>query len=534
MRPEHPELDVDLLILGSGVAGLSAAVRAVSAEPGLRVGVVTKGRLSDSATQWAQGGVAAVLHHNEVAVRRGTDSVALHAEDTMRAGAGLCDRAAVDVLVSEGPGRLRELAALGANFDRDEAGRWKLSREGGHSAARVVHAGGAATGAEVERALVDAARASATRTLEGCDARELIVEDGRCRGVVASTGDGRRVVLRAAHTLLATGGAGQLYPVTTNPEQATADGLAIALRAGAAVADVEFIQFHPTALHLPGAAPGPRPLLSEALRGEGALLVDSTGGRFVDEMAPRDVVAAAIADRMRQTGADHVWLDIAPVADFEVRFPTLAAAVRAAGLVPGRDRLPVAPAAHYICGGVLTDLDGATTLPGLWAAGEVACTGVHGANRLASNSLLEGLVFSARAVEAILGKKDSPDATGALRSLLDPAAVAPGLVPVERLPVRPARSSATGPVDQAKLRDSLQRAMFDGAGVQRRAETLAAATAEVEWIAGQGIPEGELANLVDVALVLLAAATARKESRGGHRRSDFREPSGDFSRRFVQ
>ena len=530
-----PEQHLDLLIVGSGVAGLSAAVRAATAEPGLRVGVVSKGLLSDSATQWAQGGVAAVLDHSEAAVDAGADSVALHAGDTMRAGAGLCDPAAVQVLVSEGPARVRELAALGARFDRDEAGRWRLSREGGHSAPRVIHAGGAATGAEVERTLVEAARASATGLWEQCFAADLIVEGGRCRGVRVVTADGRSVTVRAAHTLLATGGAGQLYPVTTNPEQATADGVAMALRAGVAVADLEFVQFHPTALHVEGGH-GPRPLLSEALRGEGAVLLDGAGRRFVDEMQPRDVVAAAIAEQMRRAGTEHVWLDVAPVEDFERRFPTLAASVRAAGLVPGRDRLPVAPAAHYICGGVLTDLDGATALPGLWAAGEVACTGVHGANRLASNSLLEGMVFSARAVEAILGEKDGPDATGALGPVLGEAQDGPGAVGAERLStrVRPVPAAPDDGVDRAKVRESLQRAMFDGAGVERSAESLAAATAEVDLLAAQGGPEGELANLMEVAGALLAAATARRESRGGHRRRDFPAPDPALSLRFVQ
>ena len=255
--------------------------------------------------------------------RRPVDSVALHAADTLRAGAGLCDAAAVEVLVSEGPARVRELAALGAVFDRNDQGVWELAREGGHSTARVVHAGGAATGAEVERTLVDAARATATRIWEHWFALDLIVEGGRCRGVTALDPNGQVVELRAAHTLLATGGAGQLYSVTTNPLQSTGDGVAMALRAGVPVADVEFVQFHPTALH--GSTTGPRPLLSEALRGEGARLRDHRGQRFVDELQPRDVVAAAVAARMREDGVDHVWLDVGAVDDFDTRFPTLAA-----------------------------------------------------------------------------------------------------------------------------------------------------------------------------------------------------------------
>jgi L-aspartate oxidase len=524
--------DLDLVVVGSGVAGLSAAVRAAAAEPGLRVGVVSKSALADSATQWAQGGVAAVLHHSEADVRH-PDSPNLHAEDTIRAGVGLCDRSAVEVLVSEGPTRVRELASLGAQFDRDERGVWKLAREGGHSAARVVHAGGAATGAEVERALVAAARSTASHVWEHCWADRLIIESGRCRGVaLGGAGDGR-MELRARHTLLASGGAGQVFAVTTNPEQSTGDGLAMALRAGVAAADVEFIQFHPTALY--GSYTGPRPLLSEALRGEGAVLRDGRGRRFVDEMQPRDVVAAAVAAKMAEAGADHVWLDVTPIEDFESRFPTLAASARAAGLDPARDWLPVAPAAHYMCGGVLTDLDGATEMPGLWAAGEVACTGVHGANRLASNSLLEGMVFGARVVEAVLRGKDGPDATGALLPLLDSGAMGQGAIAAVRLGNErpPAAQDPTG-ADPAKARERLQRAMSAGAGVVRDATSLAGARAEIQMVAGGGRGSGELANLLTVASAVVDAAIAREETRGGHRRNDFPTTSPAFSHRFVQ
>lgn len=530
------EVAVDLLVVGSGVAGLSATARAAeAAESGLRVGVVSKGSLSDSATQWAQGGVAAVLHRNEADVQHPGDSFALHAEDTFRAGAGLCDRHAVEILVKEGPARVRELAALGAQFDRNEHGVWTLSREGGHSAARVVHAGGAATGAEVERALVDAARSAAAHLWERYFALDLIVEQGRCRGIVAADPEGLLVELRAEHVLLASGGAGQLFSVTTNPIQSTGDGLAMALRAGIPVADVEFVQFHPTALHGPTA--GPRPLMSEALRGEGAVLRDGAGNRFVDELQPRDVVAAAVAAKMHDSGAEHVWLDVSPVDDFDRRFPTLAASARQLGLDPPRDWLPVAPAAHYMCGGVLTDLDGATTLPGLWAAGEVACTGVQGANRLASNSLLEGMVFGARVVEAILSEKDRADATGALAPLLAPGATEPGTIPLRKLVnelprVRVEKTALA--IDETKARERLQRAMSAGAGVVRDAGSLAAAGAVVGDIASEGVNPGELANLLVVARALVAAASAREESRGGHRRSDFPATSEAFSHRFLQ
>ena len=505
----------------------------------MRIGVLSKGELSDSATQWAQGGVAAVLHHSEAEVPPHGDSVELHVSDTLKAGAGLCDRRAVEVLVKEGPARVRELSALGAEFDRTAEGKWELAREGGHSVARVVHAGGAATGAEVERTLVEAARARASRIWEGWFAGDLIVEGGRCRGVVATHPGGGRVEVRARHTLLATGGAGQLFAVTTNPAQCTGDGLGMAIRAGAAIADVEFIQFHPTALH--GAFGGPRPLLSEALRGEGALLLDGEGRRFVDEMQPRDIVAAAVAATMRESGTDHVWLDVRQVPDFQRRFPTLAESVRRLGLVPGRDWIPVAPAAHYICGGVVTDLDGATTLPGLWAAGEVSCTGVHGANRLASNSLLEGMVFGARAVEAMLAGKDEPSPTGALLAVLGPDRLPAGGIPAVRLasPAAARDAAADGPATLSARAEgegisALQTAMTDGAGVVRSAETLERAASTIESLAAGAPPGGELANMALVGRAVVAAALARRESRGGHRRSDFPSTSQAFSHRFVQ
>ncbi|HVT41957.1 MAG TPA: L-aspartate oxidase, partial [Acidimicrobiales bacterium] len=388
----------DVLVLGSGVAGLSAAVRlagpAPAGGPSLALGVLTKGVLSQSATRWAQGGVAAVLGGDE-------DSTDLHLADTLDAGAGLCDEEAVRILVDEGPGRVEELIALGVEFDREATGSLSLAREGGHSAPRVVHAGGAATGAEVERALVDATYRTASAVLEGWFALSLLVENGRCVGVRAlPPGDGAReaVDVRATHVVLATGGAGQLFSVTTNPPESTGDGVAMALRAGVPVADVEFVQFHPTALHHPAM---PRPLLSEALRGHGALLRDRDGERFVDELASRDVVSRAMAARMDEQGVDHLWLDATGLERFSTRFPTIAASLASIGLDPERDWLPIAPAAHHLSGGVVTDLWGATVLPGLWAVGEVACTGVHGANRLASNSLLEGMVFGARLAERI-------------------------------------------------------------------------------------------------------------------------------------
>jgi L-aspartate oxidase len=535
---------LDVVFVGSGVAGLTGALRALAADPGIRVGVVAKAELAASATAWAQGGVAAVLGDDEISIDardpERADSAALHVADTLAAGAGLCDVDAVGILTGSGPQRVRDLVALGASFDRDDAGVLELAREGGHSVPRVVHAGGAATGAEVERVLVDAVRASAAELWEGCFATDLIVEGGRCRGVrVLGTG-GPTSEVRAAHTVLATGGAGQLFSVTTNPSTATGDGLAMALRAGAAVADIEFVQFHPTALHHPVM---PRPLLSEALRGEGALLVDRRGERFVDELLPRDVVSRAMTTVMLQTGVDHLWLDARHVRGLEERFATLVTAIGAAGFDPLREWLPVAPAAHYLCGGVVTDLDGATSLPGLWAAGEVACTGVHGANRLASNSLLEGLVFAARAVDAMGRGQDGPEPTGALGAVLTgrPDRNGIGATRLDRKPTDPAVPAVADP---GVARTTLQRAMSTGAGVVRSATSLdqtrrvvqSLLGAEPDTSAASTSPSAEAyeaANLVTVAAALLDAAEAREESRGAHSRTEYPTTMSAWHHRLV-
>ena len=516
--------DLDLLVLGSGVAGLSAAVRAAEGHR-MDVGVLTKGMLPQSTTRWAQGGVA--RQH-----RRDPDSTDLHLADTLAAGAGLCDADAVRVLVDEGPARVEELITLGAMFDRDEEGRLELAREGGHSLARVVHAGGAATGAEVERALVAAVERSAAAVYEHHFALELIVEGGRCRGVIALDQAGGRTEVRATNVLVTTGGAGQVFAVTTNPVEATGDGIAMALRAGVAVADIEFIQFHPTALHHEAM---PRPLLSEALRGHGALLRDAAGERFVNELEPRDVVSRAEASIMRDQHVDHVWLDATGLEDFDERFPTIAAELRAAGLDPARDWLPVAPAAHYTCGGIVTDLEGASSLDGLWAAGEAADTGVHGANRLASNSLLEGMVFGPRAVEAIEQGVVGAEPTGAMRAVLgvdEPGGI--GGILTARPEPPPAGHASDDP---AKLRAVLQQAMTAGAGVTRDAASLAAADgAAVEAMAGAGgdtPAHAELRSLAEVARAIATAATRREESRGAHTRSDFPDRSPDLRRRIV-
>lgn len=537
--------ELDLLVLGSGVAGLSAAVRAADTHR-MRVGVLTKGELSQATTRWAQGGVAAVLHGD-------ADSTDLHLADTLAAGAGLCDAEAVRVLVDEGPKRVNELIAMGAMFDRDMAGELELAREGGHSLARIVHAGGAATGAEVERALVAAVQLTAAARHEHAFALDLIVEAGRCRGVTSRMLDGSTLEVRATNVLVTTGGAGQLFAVTTNPLEATGDGIAMALRAGVAVADVEFVQFHPTALSVDSM---PRPLLTEALRGHGALLRDTCGERFVDEMQPRDVVSRAETRRMLELGTDHVFLDATGLDDFEQRFPNIAAELDRVGLDPAKDWLPVAPAAHYTCGGIVTDLDGASSLPGLWAAGEASCSGVHGANRLASNSLLEGMVFGPRAVEAIEAGASGPEATGAMRTVLGmdadrPDAVPPGVIGgrfvhlgAEPTAVVGGGSGNAANADEqnrdpavAAARAQMQRQLTECAGVLRDATSLAAATRSVEQafvLAGVDTVAGhELHNLATVGRAVVVAAQAREESRGAHTRKDFLETRREFAHRIV-
>ncbi|MDQ1425604.1 MAG: L-aspartate oxidase, partial [Acidimicrobiaceae bacterium] len=497
-------------------------------EVGLRVGVLTKADLDQAATRWAQGGVAAVLGGDP-------DSTDLHLADTLGAGAGLCDVDAVRVLVDEGPIRVQELIAMGAVFDRDNEGRLLLAREGGHSLPRIVHAGGAATGFEIERALVTGVRATATAVWEQRFAVDLIVEHGRCQGVVAIHSDSTTQSIRARHVLLTTGGSGQIFAATTNPVQSTSDGVAMALRAGVPCADIEFMQFHPTALL---SERMPRPLLSEALRGHGALIRDRAGERFVDELLPRDRVARAITAKMIEEGTDHVWLDATGLESFDERFPTIAADLRAAGLDPATDWLPIAPAAHYHCGGVVTDLHGATALPGLWAAGEVACTGVHGANRLASNSLLEGMVFGPRVIEAIGRGVDGPSPTGAMRSVVG-GTMGDGLIGGRPLTVTPSPAAAAAAGDAAALRDRLQRVMTRGAGVLRSAESLtdtavavAPIAAAVDLLPASAARE-EMRNLTTVATAIVVAATAREESRGCHTRADFPDTDPSWRVRLV-
>lgn len=480
------------LVIGSGVAGLHAAWRAGQTGD---VVVLTKRTLFDSSTAWAQGGIAAALGAG--------DSPELHRDDTLAAGAALCDAAAVEVLVEEGPARVRELHAAGARFDLDPRGRLKLGKEAAHSRSRIVHAQGDQTGAEVQRTLLARVRESRrVEVIEHARVLDLVVHEGTCVGVRASVG-GKAVEIIADATVLAAGGCGQVYRHTTNPVVATGDGYAIAHRAGARLADMEFVQFHPTALETPE---NPLALISEAVRGEGARLVNDRGVRFMPrkhrlaELAPRDIVAREIF-RQQQAGS-RVFLDARKLGrGFQRRFPGIFAICRACGINPAVDLIPVTPAAHYMMGGVVVDLTGRTTLPRLYAAGEVSRTGVHGANRLASNSLLEGLVFAER--------------------------VARDLVAAPRLTAVPRKGAWTVPLltDRGAAQvaaDRVRQVMWAQAGIDRTARGLRSALEALEEI-DELLPVGatEEANMVETSRLIAFAALMRKESRGGHFRSDF-------------
>ena len=499
------EADADLVVVGTGVAGLTAALDAHAL--GLRVLVVTKAALGDGNTRWAQGGVAVVLpgEHEQ------GDTVDRHVTDTLTAGAGLCDSLAVAAIIADGPAAVERLRRWGAVFDQGEDGKLARAREGGHTAFRVVHAGGDATGAEVERALLAQARDGRIAMLDNHVAVEALrTSSGAVAGLLVLDGDGVPGVLRAPAVLLATGGVGQMYQATSNPEVATADGLALALRAGAAVADLEFVQFHPTVLYTGSGARGRCPLVTEAVRGEGAVLVDANGSRVMvgvhplADLAPRDVVSAAITRRMNETGTDHVFLDATHLegSAFRKRFPTVFAACAEVGVDPAVDLIPVAPAAHFSCGGVVATIDGRTAVPGLYAAGEVARSGLHGANRLASNSLLEGLVVGSRAARAVAADR----AAGVLgdprkAELLEPLAAA------------------------VAERDVLQRTMSRHAAIGRNVDGLATAAAVLEKSTVVR-PLRTRENVEDAALtmaaeILLTVAAERTESRGCHVRTDY-------------
>jgi L-aspartate oxidase len=559
-------VDADVVVVGAGAAGLTAALGCAPR----RVVVLTKTGASAAgaggASVWAQGGVASAVGDD--------DDPALHAADTLAVGAGLNDAAIVELLTGEGPRRIRSLLALGARFDRGPGGELALGREAAHSRRRILHAHGDATGAEVVRTLVAAVRREpAIRVVDEAFALDLVLAGGAVTGVEALHGDGRRVLYRAPAVVLATGGLGQLFLYTTNPREATADGLAMAARAGARLVDLEFVQFHPTALaaHSAGGAGGaggaagamgaagagraPLPLLTEALRGEGAVLVDDRGVRFMTavhpdrELAPRDVVARAIWARL---GAGRrIYLDARRAVGerFPERFPTVFALCRQAGLDPRVEPMPVVPAAHYHMGGVAVDASGRTSLPGLWACGEVAATGAHGANRLASNSLLEALVFGARVAEdvaaaAAAGEMDE------WRGAAGQDAQGPELLPPPRLPPLPPLPEIA--VDSAESVARVQRLMWERVGVERSGAGLASAAAELAVlsrrlrpprrgqtegsaadasIAAGGFAAGEARNLLLAGRLVAQAALARRESRGGHYRSDYPQADAAWQRR---
>jgi L-aspartate oxidase len=502
------EARADLVVVGTGVAGLTAALRAQSL--GLRVLVVTKASADDGNTRWAQGGVAVVLpgQHDD------GDTIDKHITDTLVAGAGLCDEAAVREIIADGPAAVQRLRALGAVFDPGVDGRLARTREGGHSAFRVVHAGGDATGAEVERALLRTVRDGRVPVLEHHVAVQAVrTPAGAVAGLMVLDQAGVPGVISAPAVLLASGGLGQLYQATSNPEVATGDGLALALRAGAPLADIEFVQFHPTVLYTGHGARGRCPLVTEAVRGEGAVLIDATGASVMRgvhplaDLAPRDVVAAAITRRMAEGRGgidDHVFLDATRLVgiDFAARFPTVHAACLAAGIDPATTPIPVAPAAHFSCGGVMSTVDGRTAVSGLYAAGEVASAGLHGANRLASNSLLEGLVVGTRAAEAVAA------------DLGDGRLADPRLAVVSDIPVAPVAE-----------RDSLQRVMSRYAAIGREAEGLAVVGSVLD-VSAVDRPLSTRQQVEDAALTLvarslIASAAARTESRGCHVRTDF-------------
>lgn len=548
---ESEALRTDVLVLGSGIAGLTAALAAAERADVL---LLTKADLVAGATARAQGGIAAAVGPG--------DSPAAHARDTLAAGAGLGDPEAVQVLCEGGPSAITGLVARGVAFDRTGTGAVALGLEGAHDRPRILHAGGDATGAAIEDALVSAVRRAASDSAGRLTVREhtalvdLLVEGGAVVGAVLRAADGRRHRIRARATVLATGGAGQLYAHTTNPSVATGDGIAAAWRAGAALEDLEFYQFHPTALAVPG--PLASFLVSEAVRGEGALLRDERGERFLPaldpraELAPRDVVARAIAQVMDAQGGRPVLLDATAIGADRLRrrFPTIDAAVRRAGIDWSREPVPVTPAAHYWMGGIRTDLEGRTTLPGLFAAGECARSGVHGANRLASNSLLEGAVLGERTGAAAASRARRPrSATGVERSTSPAAAPTAALAPAAVAPVTGSPSAAptaapsvvpsaapsvvpSAPAGRDWTRAALQELMWERVGPLRSGDGLAEAAARLAaWRSPDPdslttLEELENRNLLDLARLLTAHALARPASVGAHHRLDDRAAAG--------
>ncbi|MBA4039161.1 MAG: L-aspartate oxidase, partial [Planctomyces sp.] len=540
-----PQIFCDTLVIGSGVAGLRAAIAA--AEHG-EVIVLCKDEPPHSNTAWAQGGIATVTAHD--------DTAEAHVRDTLAAGAGLCDEDAARRIVADGPGRIAELIGWGMRFDTDPAGTVHLGREGGHGAARILHADGDATGRELMRVLLErTAQTRGVRLFGRCFALDLITPGGPASpqpvmGAITHHPKHGLQVIWAKATILASGGAGMVYRETTNPRVATGDGLAMAFRAGALIADAAFFQFHPTTLYIAGAA---RSLISEAVRGQGATLIDQDGRRFMledpqagaaAELAPRDVVTRAIVRRMAQRGLAHVWLDCRHVPDFARQFPSIAHTLRRFDLDPASSPIPVHPAAHYHCGGVATDAHGRTSLPGLYAAGEVACTGLHGANRLASNSLLEGLVMGAVAGQTARemtqhaasaphnGPAHAAPPHGGNGLAHAPGALPPGWELGPRAAPAPVisdiRPSDAAELDLADVSSSLRSGMWRTAGIERSGQRLTDLADMIAFWSRYTMDKifddvrgWEVQNLLTVASLIARSALWRQESRGCHWRSDF-------------
>jgi len=500
-----PHRFADVLIIGGGLAGLRAAL---AASPDQSVVVITKGSLRQANSNYAQGGIAGVLDPE--------DRFDNHIADTLTAGGDLCDPEVVEMVVREAPARINELIEWGTNFDQ-AAGSLALGREGGHSHHRIVHALGDATGKEVMRAVIDrTAKLKNVETWENAYTLDLLTHDGVCRGALVWNAHHGKTFVWAKQTILCTGGAGQIYRETTNPEVATGDGLAVAYRAGAELRDMEFMQFHPTVLYIAGSS---RSLITEAMRGEGAKLVDRAGHRFMPdydprgELAPRDIVSRAIVTQMEKTRHPNVYLDLSHLDPQMVRnrFPGIAASCAEFGIDITKDWIPVRPGAHYMIGGVTVDLKGRTTLPGLWAAGEVTSSGLHGANRLASNSLLEGLVYGAHAGDG---------ASKAAAEMSDHFQAVPLTNP--RVP------ELTESLDLADIRNSLKSLMWRAAGVRRDRDGLEEAADNIarwcSYVLPRQFPDPqgwELQNMLTVARVVISAALQREETRGVHLRIDF-------------
>ena len=512
----------DVVILGSGAAGLSAAL---AARPVRDVVLITKDVLAAGSTSWAQGGLAAVLDPN--------DSIENHVQDTLEAGGGLCDEAAVRTLVSEAPTAIRYLMEPGASFDPGAHEGVALTREGGHSHRRIVHAGGDQSGAEVQRTLDESVRLAGVQVVEKAFGIDLVIGHTKSGvravagvkvAILDSNGGVESVgIVYAPAVIVATGGYGQVYASTSNPPAVTGDGIALVLRAGVAASDLEFIQFHPTVLWVGSEATGQQALISEAVRGEGAILLDAAGRRVMagvhpqEDLAPRDVVAAAISRRMAEAPAgvdDHVYLDARRIENFEERFPSITASCRNVGIDPVTELIPVSPAAHYVCGGVKATLDGTTSLQGLFVVGEAACTGGHGANRLASNSLTEGVVAGTRVGRAL--SWSLPEV------------------------VEPQESEVEGALIDSYHRAALRNAMSKYVGVLRTPDGLEAASAILRTLADNASPTVvptrkafEATNMLTIATAVVAAAKARTESRGCHRRTDFAEPLETWERHLM-